>query len=483
MTTRNSTIPSRFSRWLIPALAFALTLGLLAPAAPVRAEIVDFDPATDDVPVLVEQSELELIQTLQGAGFQYLMAQPSPSGKYAYGYFGEGVGFLNLETGKLIEPVDDPMGYTVGDMWWQDETTLGMITADMLTDDQGEPTEWQLYRVLMTADLGDVESQPLTTLPLTYSPIAAGPDLAWLLALEVPTGTATTQVTLRPSYDKPSPLPDGLPGVLGSNVTDSITLQQAPSKLVLRSLTGDEKLVLAELPTDSGVFSATWSPDGARVMVGTSTMPGWDGDRARDNDPPGAGLPNLGSINVQEALGNVAPADNPIVSGTRLHVFDTASGAAVKVFENKDYQQGWLRSISWSPSGTRAVMVIANRSELDGRPHPVYANPSGISYWLLDASLSPVKEITGPGLDSLSGGWSVAGRRHDAVRRAGRAGHAAGDVRLQRRRAGDRLVAARQLLAGGGRWGQGGLPPRHGEHAHGAVGGRRGGRGRHGARR
>ncbi len=406
MTTRDTTIPSRFSRWLIPALAlaFALTLGLLAPAAPVRAEIVDFDPETDDVPVLVEQSELELIQTLQGAGFQYLMAQPSPGGTYAYGYFGEGVGFMNLETGKIIEPVDDPMGYTIGDMWWQDDTTLGMVTIDILTDDQGEPTEWQLYRVLMTADLGDVESQPLTTLPLTYSPIAASPDLGWLLALEVPTGTAPTQVTLRPSYDKPSPLPDGLPGVLGENATDSITLQQAPSKLVLQSVTGDDKLELAELPTDSGVFNAIWSPDGSRVMVGTSTMPDWDGDRARDNEPPGAGLPNLGSINVQEALGNVAPADNPLVTGTRLHVFDTASGDAVKVFENTDYQQGLLRSISWSPGGTRAVMVIANRSELDGRPHPVYANPSGISYWLLDASLSPAKEITGPGLDSLSAG-------------------------------------------------------------------------------
>jgi dipeptidyl aminopeptidase/acylaminoacyl peptidase len=394
------------ARWGTLALAAALSLLLAGPARVARAEVLDFDPVNDEVPTIVSEAELAAIQALKGAAIQYLFAPPSPDGRWAYGFTGEGVGFVNLDDGTVVPAAEDP-GQPVGDLWWVEDGVLGQVTLEQLTDDQGEPTEWRLTPVRLDAATGALTRGEPVTWPLRYNPLGASPDLSWVLALEVPTGTAVKHVTLRPSYGPPSPLPEGLPGVAGSLSPASIDLQQAPSRLVLRSLDGAEQKVLTELPADSGLWNFLWSTDGRRLTVLTATMPDWDGDRQRNNDPPAAGLPNLGSINVQESLGLVRPEDNPLLTGTRLHVFDAASGASVKVLENRDFPAGRLARLDFNADSSQALLVILKRSELEGRPHPTYANPSGLGLWLLDASLNPVREITGPDVDSLSsgGGW------------------------------------------------------------------------------
>jgi dipeptidyl aminopeptidase/acylaminoacyl peptidase len=393
--------------WWVLAVWAALTLGLLAPAAPARAEVIDYDPQTQDVPTVVDPAELTLLAKLQGAPVTYLLADPSPDGRWAYGYMGQGVGFLNMTTGEFVAPQAD-MGQALGNMWWQDNGTMRYVIGEVAVDDQGNPVEWRLSRVTAVAATGAVDRTALGALPLTVSPIAASPDGSWLLATEVPTGTVAAKlVTLRPRYDLPSPIPAGAPGVLGELAPRQIELQQATFKLVLKPLGAGTTKVLAELPADTGLQSSNWSPDGQHVTVTTSTMPGWDGDRQRDNDPPPVGLPNLGSINVQEALGLVKPADNPLVTGTRMYVFDAGTGRTVKTLENKDYPAGVLNSLGWSPSGQHAVLVMTARSDLEGRPNPIYSHASGVHFWLLDANYVPVKEITGPNLGSLSTqlGW------------------------------------------------------------------------------
>lgn len=443
-------LPSRGT----PLVALLLALLVLAPARSARAEVIDFNPQSGTVPDLVPAPDRELLATLRGAGFKYLMAQPSPDGKLAYGYVSAaGVGFIHLATGAFV-PLQDEAMQPLGDWWWQDEVTLGGIAAEGVTDN-GTLTGIQLYKVLLDAESGTAETTELALWPPTVQPVAASPDLTQLLAVEVPTGTAAAKLaTIRPRYGPASQLPDSAPGVLGDLVPDTLRLQQAAVKLQLRPAEGSGQTELGSLPAGTSMNQLGWSPDGARLVLTTSTMPNWDGDRQRNNEPPGAGLPNLGSINVQEALGNVQPADNPILTGTRVQVFDTANGSRVKVLENKDYPEGWLQNILFAPDHARALLIIATRSDLEGRTYPTYAYPGGLSYWLLDANLEPVRQVTGPDLDSLNGsvGWADAttlyfATPHELDTRVALYDTAAGQLRTVWQRPG----SSWQVLAAGGR--------------------------------
>jgi dienelactone hydrolase len=445
----------RLPRRSVLLVALLLTLLVLAPAHSARAEVIDFDPQTGDVPDVVPAPDRELLTTLRGAGYKYLMAEPSPDGKLAYAYLSnEGPGFINLVSGDWVAMQDDAM-QPLGDWWWQDEVTLGAIAADGVTDSQGTLTGIQLYKVLLDAESGTVDTTELALWPPTVQPVAASPDLTQVLAAEVPTGTAAaTLSTIRPRYGPASELPDSAPGVLGDLVPSTLRLQQSAVKLQLRPSEGTGQQELGSLPAGTSVNQLSWSADSKRLVLTSSTMPDWDGDRQRNNEPPGAGLPNLGSINVQEALGNVKPADNPILTGTRLHVYDTAKGSSLKVLENKDYPEGWLQNILFAPDHAHALLIIATRADLEGRTYPTYAYPGGVSYWLLDGDLKPIRQVTGPDLDSLNGavGWADASTLyfatpHELDTRVALYDTTAGQLRTVWQRPG----SSWQVLAAGGR--------------------------------
>jgi len=395
---------------LLPlAVLLAIVAVLLGPATPARAEIIDFDPATDEVPDLLEPDDLELLDALTSDGFVYILAEPSPTGRYLYavliGAEAFQAGFLDLTTGDMVELAEDEVpGQPATSSSWIDDETLGMINVEYIEpDDENEPPEVHYYQVTMGATTGAIDSTELNLSWLQGGLIGASPDLQTMLVMEItPEAPPPKVIELGPVFRQPRPdQPEGLPGLIGEHPLGTIELQQAEFGLALYDLDGTNRRELMSLPPDSGLASLTWSADGARLAIGTQTMPGWLAARERPAEyPPGATDPHLGSINVREALGLVPPEENPLVTGTRLQAFNVASGNTIKSLENEGFPQGVLAGLGFSPSGEKALLGIATRSELEGRQYPTYANPNGVEIYLLDDSLTPVKQIVVPGGDS-----------------------------------------------------------------------------------
>jgi dienelactone hydrolase len=385
-------------------MLLALCAGLLVAARSARAEIIDFDPQTGTVPAILDDADRAQLATLTDIGFPYALSTANPSGTRLYGAFGDALGFLDLATGAVTPLGDELPGQPLSGMpSWQDDTTLTELRAEVQLDDQGNPIGVDYSRVRMNALTGAVTAEPVDLSAIAGDILSVSPDLSTLLVMEMAEGAPPPKtVTIAPTFERPDrQVPEGAPGVIGDRAWATITLQQASFKLVLVGLDGANRRELATLPASTGLAGVSWSPDGSRLAIGTRTMPDWDGDRQRNNQPPYAGLPNLGSINVREALGLVPPTENPLVTGTRFGLYAVATGSPVGQLANTNFQQGLLLQLAFSPSGQRIVLVIGQRSAPDERQHPIYSQPSGIELWLLDASLQPVKQIRVPGMESL----------------------------------------------------------------------------------
>jgi len=405
-------------RW--GAVVAALAAILLATAGPAWAEIIDFDPAIDDVPEILDADDMDRYELLTSAGFTWMQSTPNPAGTRVLAYTPAGQGFLDLDTGALTRllggPADEPPpGQAISGYVWTSDMTLATLNREEVRDEMGELTAVHHYRVDYDATTGAFKATEVDV-QTNGKVVGVSPDLMSLVVMEFPGGNPplAKTVTIGPRYGGPAPeLPPGvdsldeLPGAIDRDPSRTLEVQQAGFNLVLQSLDGTTRHALTAVPAETSLTGVMWSPDGARFAVGLSTMPDWDGDRQRDNVPPAGGLPNLGSVNVQEALGKLAPEANPLVTGTRLQVF-TAAGAEVKVFNNIDFKdRGQLAQIAFSPTGKRALLVILQRTPLKDRQYPTYAFPRGVELHLLDADFNVVRQLQVPGADSLSlgGNW------------------------------------------------------------------------------
>lgn len=402
------------------AVALAALTLVVARAGIARAEIVDFNPATDTVPDLLSPEERSLLETAMTVDVPYFLTEPNPGGTLSLAFVQQEPVFVDLASGDQTPFDEMPPGLRDGSAdrfeqnlaWrWADDDTLETMVLRSVIPGEDMPPVVTVVRVTLNAVDGtwteaDVEPlAPVATLLRGFSP-----DFSQALILERAGGGTmpdSVAVTLGGSPFAPrglrEALPDGAPGVRPSNVLGTEAVQQAAFVLgVVDAATGAKQALAGEFPTGTSVGTASWSPDGSRLAFISRTMPDWDGDRQRNNTPPAEGLPNLGSINVREALGLVRPEDNPLVTGTALHVFDTATGARVKRIDNRDVPQGLLAGLDFAPAGGRSLLTIALRSDLEGRAQPTYDFPSGLERHVLDAAFNLERKIEGDGFDSLS---------------------------------------------------------------------------------
>ncbi len=414
-------------RFALPAALFAALL--LAPAPPVAAVIIDFDPQMDEVEEILEPDEMEQLMALADTSFVYLLTEPSPSGNWAYVFLDGAQTLMNLATGETTDIPEDTPGFIFDAptrldsslaMQWIGDDTLGVLArAWYPAQSEDEEARYEHYRVRIDLSGDDpvIESEELTAFAdITPNVMAVNPDMTAMVVMQ-PAGGGNlnfmpepVEVTLGESpfrrvHELPESIQGSLPGLVGDHPLGTHSVQQANFEILHVPLNGDDA-TRVDLAGDIGdsVMRVAYSPDGSRLSMLTRSMPGWDGDRARNNNPPGENLPNLGSVNVREALGLIEPDLNPLLWGSFLHVFDTADGSVVKAFANTDFPQGLLAGFEYSPSGERAMLVLTSRSELEGREHPTYAYPGGIEAHVLDADLNPVQQIDCPGCDSLSAG-------------------------------------------------------------------------------
>ncbi|MFN8424128.1 MAG: prolyl oligopeptidase family serine peptidase, partial [Anaerolineae bacterium] len=406
------------SRSWILAPAFAVLALATARALPVSAEIIDFDPAADTVPEILTPDDRGVLHTAMTIDFPYFLSEPNPGGTLSLAFVQTEPVFIDLSNGDQTPFDIPPPGLGPGPegvsfqglaRHWADDATL--VQMVLRTESQGEdkPPTFSIERVTLNAEDGTWTSEPVPALTDVAQQIQGfSPDLSRAVILKPEQGGTmpnSVKVTLGGSpFDAAggrTNLPDGLPGVRPANELGVQYLQQAAFTFaVVDVATGDQTALDLHLPTGTSVGAFAWRPDGQRLAIGSRTMPDWDGDRQRDNTPPAAGLPNLGSINVREALGLVKPEDNPLLTGTAIHILDMTSGQLVTRLENRDYPQGLFTALQFAPDGQRSLLTIAKRSDLDDRPYPTYDFPSGVEMHVLDAAFKPVRTIEGDGFDN-----------------------------------------------------------------------------------
>lgn len=396
-------------------LAFALAL--LAPAA-ARAEIIDFDPA-DEAPEILEADELALLDGLGGVEYPFALTDPSPDGRRIVVIAGDAPTIVDLGTGEETE-IDggDADGFDAfGPYVWVDETTLGQIAQTVEQESEDEPPVVTYYRTTVDATTGEATTETLDALAdLGGSLVGFSPDLDQLVVLLAAEGgsflprTREVTVGIPDELERPGvPLPEGverlddLPGAVGTMPHGALTALQDATRVVLVGAGDGAAADLVELPAETALAGISWRPDGERLVVATMRVMDWDGDRERDNEPSNAPRePNLDDPSVQEALGLLTPAENPLLRDTRARVFDTASAEEVHALAGADFPQGTFAGFEWSPSGTHALLTLALRSDLDGRSNPVYAFPSGLERRVLDGeTLADQGVLGGATMDSL----------------------------------------------------------------------------------
>lgn len=412
------------------SLSLALGLALLAgPVGLAHAEIIDYNPEEQPVPEILPADDRALLSSFQGAVWTGLSAALSPDGRYGLANGPDGLMLRSLETGETralptrVEGLRQSDGYSTGIVatGWMAPHQLILLTAE--TMGEGDTATTTYYHLSIAADGLEVGLAKLPDfIERMNGSVSLSPDLRHVLVQRRKGGgtlSAARQVTLgHPDWSPRRPgLPAEIPGEVGANPLGSMALQQATTELAVVDLMGGAapRALDLELPAESGIAGVSWSQDNSRIAVIVRSMPDWDGDRGRDNDPPGSGLPNLGSINVQEALGRIKIADNPLVQGSQILVAHPATGDTIARLMGKDYPQGMLAGLDFSPSGNQALLAITNRSDLEERPNPTYAFPSGVELHLLDKKLAPVRKIDAPGWDSLGAAVSFADENHLAA--------------------------------------------------------------------
>lgn len=393
--------------WL--AALVAVALASIGAASPAHAEIIDFNPAVDDVPEILQPDEIELLDQAASSEFLALLAVPNPSGEYLYASRGDARGAIELLTGAFTELPVETQGQPYLNATWRAPATLLQLYVYVHEPDDA-PAEIQYFMLEWDVAVGMASFDRYDVSSLGGEIISAGPGYYTFLVVELPEeAPGPVTVDLGPVYGpERDEIPEGAPGVVGRHPFGPMALQQAEFTLTLVTGT-DTRHELATYPLDTGIAGATWSEDGSRVSVVTRTMPGWRNARPRRNEPIWPGTPNLGSIPVQEALGNIPPAENPLVMGTKILVAEVATGDTLKTIQNTGFPQGTLLELAFSPSNTRALLVVATRSSVEGRTHPTYAFPNGAEFHLLDADLNVEKQLEAPGLELLAGTGAFAG--------------------------------------------------------------------------
>ncbi len=354
-------------RWLIALMVIVLLAGV----SPVQAEIVEIEPpdTAEEGEPLLEPAEVEkIVQLQQGVTLPLIISPVSPDDTTILAAFVEPGGenirfaFINVDDGSSL-----PLGNFLEDvipltnLAWRDATTLVFVAFDFNTF---LPALVAIDRT--TASIASVEPLLLPGFPISLSP--NGTRL--LIALdEAPAEDSFLhspfhiKVQLQPLPATPA-LPERL-SWLQDEDDGSVELTSEDTTLAYVNLHTQQVVPLTSLPEGSGLVSnPAWSPDGSRLSLVRTTIE--DFNLAR-------GELSLATLLTQDTLGNLPPAENPLLQGNIVDVFDI-SAEEVRSFQIKaaDGNGDIFFKTDWSPDGYTMLAQMLQPARLVGRVHPIY---------------------------------------------------------------------------------------------------------------
>jgi dipeptidyl aminopeptidase/acylaminoacyl peptidase len=381
-------------RWLAAVLLVVLALGL----TPAAAEVVEIDPDKDPVQTL-DQAETQRLATLQHTGFTFLESEISPDDtailQVAIQPGGEDfdLGFLNITDGSIATPSSLMRRLPpFTELRWRDGRTLVYVSI--------EPGRGV---VLVAVDRvsGRIQTRPIRFKGFPVSMAPNGSRLLLALTKDPAADTADEgnqasgivspfQLTVKRTFDAPVGLagfnaPAGQWGFDAER--QALQVSEKEVEFSVLDLDSGESTVLMSLPDGSGLISPpAWLGDGSKLALVHMTLPKVS---RRGTE--------LAEKTTQDALGNLAPADNPFLQNNAVSVFD---------FPNHDLRPSALKAnggngdifsrASWSADGQTLLTQMSHPAKPVGRSNPTYLFPDRSYLRFYNAGLEQISTFDSP---------------------------------------------------------------------------------------
>lgn len=185
------------------------------------------------------------------------------------------------------------------------------------------------------------------------------------------------------------------------------------SKLVIRVYEGGEDVIyvvflaslnrmeVARLPEGLEIPTPTWSVDGERMALVTSSI---EQRRLYDRTPFS---PNLSSPVIQDALGRLPPEDNLFRQRNQVRLFDFSQPEPLQFELSAAVSESeFFAEASLSADGELLLVKVFQPALVQGREHPTYLFPDRAFYRVYDRTGQLQDTIA---FDSLSGPLESAG--------------------------------------------------------------------------
>ncbi len=168
------------------------------------------------------------------------------------------------------------------------------------------------------------------------------------------------------------------------------------------------RLEVARLPEDLQIQPPSWSADGDRVVLVTAA-----GEERRlfDRTPSS---PSLADPLVQDALGTLAPEENPFYQHSALRVFDFTEAEPQRLeLLAPDLGGDTFGGAQISPDGQRVLIKRYRPSVFSGRSHPSYVFPALAYFEVIDLQGTVLDTIDAQPLQGPeeSDGWFLGNDR------------------------------------------------------------------------
>lgn len=370
-------------RWLASFLVIILALSL----HPVSAEVVEVKFRQDPI-LTLDEAETQRLNTLQRTSFPALMSDISPDDttivklliapdQSSYELYlmdinsGESTSYTQLF--NELPPFSN--------LAWRDAHTLVYISFSF----EVGPALVALNRVT-----GEVSLEPVS---FSGAPISLAPNGSRLLVARTISADDDEEIdfaakmrspfkhTVKRTFDRPA-----------SNArfdAERQALQVAEDEVVFSvvDLSTGESRELFHLPSDSGLLSEpSWTRDGAKLALVHITVP--------EISRRGTELSNPAN---QDALGNLAPADNPFLQSNAISIFDFPNNDMRPwAIPAKDGNGDMFGQTSWSTDNQTLMAQMWHPSSLAGRKHPTYLYPDRSYLRFYNAALEPIGTFESP---------------------------------------------------------------------------------------
>ncbi|MDX2100770.1 MAG: prolyl oligopeptidase family serine peptidase [Leptolyngbyaceae cyanobacterium bins.59] len=170
------------------------------------------------------------------------------------------------------------------------------------------------------------------------------------------------------------------------------------------SLPDKKELYRFNLPPETTIQSAAWSPDASKLaLVRTWEDPEESGPFANVGE-------RLFSPLTRDKMGTLPPNENPNLQKSSLLVIDLATDRRTLRYAAEGGDRATFGEVNWSPDGQTLLTTMLHPTLLQGRMYPVYSIPQRSSVRFYDAHLRELHRLEQLGTYSIPGSWTFQGK-------------------------------------------------------------------------